>query len=145
MSAELELFFKKNHKNTENVKLAVTSELCDKDGKPLEWEIRKLNTREVQALTKECVTTKQIGKKLVPSTMDKVKEMREYFHSIGKDDLLIEVDGNITIENARKLYERGADIFVAGSSSLFHKGETAVTDVIKKKRLAIGWKEEDLP
>lgn len=44
MSAELELFFKKNHKNTENVKLAVTSELCDKDGKPLEWEIRKLNT-----------------------------------------------------------------------------------------------------
>ena len=67
MSAELELFFKKNHKNTENVKLAVTSELCDKDGKPLEWEIRKLNTREVQALTKECVTTKQIGKKLVPS------------------------------------------------------------------------------
>ena len=67
MSAELELFFKKNHKNTENVKLAVTSELCDEDGKPLEWEIRKLNTREVQALTKECVTTKQIGKKLVPS------------------------------------------------------------------------------
>ena len=67
MSAELELFFKKNHKNTENVKLAVTSELCDKAGKPLEWEIRKLNTREVQALTKECVTTKQIGKKLVPS------------------------------------------------------------------------------
>ena len=67
MSAELELFFKKNHKNTENVKLAVTSELCDKDGKPREWEIRKLNTREVQALTKECVTTKQIGKKLVPS------------------------------------------------------------------------------
>ena len=85
------------------------------------------------------------GKKLVPSTMDKVKEMREYFHSIGKDDLLIEVDGNITIENAKKLYDRGADIFVAGSSSLFHKGETAVTDVIKKKRLAIGWKEEDLP
>ena len=67
MSAELELFFKKNHKNTENVKLAVPSELCDKDGKPLEWEIRKLNAREVQALTKECVTTKQIGKKLVPS------------------------------------------------------------------------------
>ena len=36
MSAELELFFKKNHKNTANVTLAVTSELCEKDGKPLE-------------------------------------------------------------------------------------------------------------
>ena len=39
MSAELELFFKKNHKNTENVKLAVTSELCDKDGKPCKWMV----------------------------------------------------------------------------------------------------------
>ena len=41
MSAELELFFKKNHKNTENVKLAVTSELCDKDGNYLNYPIKK--------------------------------------------------------------------------------------------------------
>ena len=87
MSAELELFFKKNHKNTENVKLAVTADLCDKDGKPLEWEIRKLNTREVQALTKECVTTRQVGKKLVPTVDDELFSKKMMAESVVFPDL----------------------------------------------------------
>ena len=79
------------------------------------------------------------GKKLVPETIDKVKEMKEYFISIGKGDIEIEVDGNITIENAKKLYDVGANIFVAGSSSLFKKGEESTLEIIEAKRKVIGW------
>ena len=40
----------------------------------------------------------------------------------GKDNIIIEVDGNITPENARKLRAIGASRFVAGTSAIF-KGE----------------------
>ncbi|MEG0291414.1 MAG: ribulose-phosphate 3-epimerase [Anaerovoracaceae bacterium] len=79
------------------------------------------------------------GKKLVPETIEKVKNMREYFNEIGRGYLEIEVDGNITIENAKKLYDVGANIFVAGSSSLFRKGEESTLDIIESKRKVIGW------
>lgn len=81
------------------------------------------------------------GKKLIPETIDKVKELREYLKSIGKEYMDIEVDGNISIENARKLYNVGANIFVSGSSSLFKKGELPTMEIIKMKRAAIGWDE----
>jgi ribulose-phosphate 3-epimerase len=35
---------------------------------------------------------------------------------------MIEVDGNVSFENAEKMRRAGADIFVAGSSSVFAKG-----------------------
>ena len=93
-----------------------------------------------------CMTVKPgfAGKKLEVSTLDKVKKAREYFDSIGKSDLKIEVDGNISIENAAKFYERGADIYVAGSSSLFKKCELDVAEIIRQKRLAIGWSEQEV-
>lgn len=79
------------------------------------------------------------GKKLVPQTIEKVRELREYLVSIGRDDMDIEVDGNISIENAKILYEKGANIFVAGSSSLFKKGEKPTMEIIQEKRSVIGW------
>ena len=79
------------------------------------------------------------GKKLVPETIEKVKLLREYLIELDKDYIDIEVDGNISIENARKLYNVGANIFVAGSSSLFKKGEEPTLEIIKEKRKAIGW------
>jgi ribulose-phosphate 3-epimerase len=36
----------------------------------------------------------------------------------------IEVDGNISLENGRKLSLKGADIFVLGTSALFLKDKT---------------------
>ena len=40
---------------------------------------------------------------------------------MGLGDTLIEVDGNISLENGKKMYDCGADIFVMGTSSLFLK------------------------
>ena len=78
------------------------------------------------------------GKKLVKKTIDKVKKLREYLDSIGCD-IDIEVDGNISIENASILYKNGATIFVGGSSSLFSNNEKSLKSIIDEKRKVIGW------
>lgn len=79
------------------------------------------------------------GKKLLPYTIDKVRQMREYYDSMGYEDIFLEVDGNISIKNAEILYKAGAEVFVAGSSSLFKKGEQPVKEIIENKRKVIGW------
>ncbi len=80
------------------------------------------------------------GQKIVPTSFDKVKSLNNYLHELGKTNIEIEVDGNISIENAAKLYQVGASIFVAGSSSLFAKSELSTSEIIEKKRAVIGWK-----
>ena len=47
--------------------------------------------------------------------------------------MLIGVDGNVSFENAKKMSDAGANIFVAGSSSVFHKDLT-LTEGIRKLR-----------
>lgn len=62
------------------------------------------------------------GQKLVPATIKKIADTRKYLDLHGRQDIQIEVDGNVSFENAKKMYAMGADIFVAGTSSLFIKG-----------------------
>lgn len=59
------------------------------------------------------------GQKIVPSTIKKAKRVVDFLRSEKREDIAIEVDGNITPENASKLKAIGATIFVAGSSSIF--------------------------
>lgn len=79
------------------------------------------------------------GKKLVPKTIKKTEDLRKYLDSLNLT-LDIEVDGNISIENAKILYEKGANIFVSGSSSLFKNVEMPISMIIDEKRKVIGWK-----
>ncbi len=62
------------------------------------------------------------GQKLVPQTLDKITRLRRMLDEKGYPDVMIEVDGNVSFENAEKMRRAGADIFVAGSSSVFAKG-----------------------
>ena len=64
------------------------------------------------------------GQKIVPSTMKKAEKVAKLLKDSGHDDIIIEVDGNITPENAFKLKRIGASIFVAGTSAIF-KGNVA--------------------
>ena len=58
------------------------------------------------------------GQKIIDSTFQRCKGIREIIvKSGGKCHL--EVDGGVTIENAKKLLESGADVLVAGSY-VFH-------------------------
>jgi len=77
------------------------------------------------------------GQQIVPHTIEKVGRVRRLLDSLGHPEVYIEVDGNITVENAAKLYAQGADIFVAGTSSIFREGD--LKELIAQKRKAIGW------
>lgn len=59
------------------------------------------------------------GQTAVASTFDKAKRLTEMLKAKGREDIELEVDGNITFESAARLRTLGASIFVAGSSSIF--------------------------
>ncbi len=59
------------------------------------------------------------GQKLVPHAVEKVAALRRYLDEHGKSDVEIEVDGNISPENAIRMRDAGANIFVLGTSSIF--------------------------
>jgi len=61
------------------------------------------------------------GQKYIPSTTGKIREVRRILDEAGREDAEIEVDGNVSLPNARIMRKAGADIFVAGTSSVFLK------------------------
>lgn len=61
------------------------------------------------------------GQKMVPGTIEKIAELAAEIRRGGLS-VQIEVDGNVSWENVPRMVEAGADILVAGSSSLFEEG-----------------------
>lgn len=59
------------------------------------------------------------GQKMVPHSIDKIRRVRAFLDENGRADAEIEVDGNVSIENAIRMREAGADIFVLGTSAVF--------------------------
>ena len=66
-----------------------------------------------------CVNPGFAGQKMVPGSLEKICDVRNLLAEKNLEDIEIEVDGNVSFENAVKMSEAGADIFVAGSSSVF--------------------------
>ena len=64
------------------------------------------------------------GQKLVEGSFEKIKEMRHLLDGAGYENIFIEVDGNVSFENGVLMKSSGADMFVAGSSSVFTKQMT---------------------
>lgn len=60
------------------------------------------------------------GQKLIPATLQKIIQTRKYLNSHGHKEIEIEVDGNVSFENAAKMKEAMANIFVGGTSSVFN-------------------------
>ena len=58
------------------------------------------------------------SQKLIPSTINKIQKLKKQISLLNKN-IEIEVDGNVSFENAKIMSEAGADIFVAGTSSVF--------------------------
>ena len=76
------------------------------------------------------------GQKLIPSTLDKIRRLRKYLDENGYGHVEIECDGNVSFENAKKMREAGANIFVAGTSSIYAK-DGSFEENIQKLRAAI--------
>jgi ribulose-phosphate 3-epimerase len=62
------------------------------------------------------------GQTLVPAALDKITRVKDFLSQRGHEQIEIEVDGNVSFENARRMRAAGADIFVAGTSSIFQSG-----------------------
>lgn len=75
------------------------------------------------------------GQKLVTSTLKKVKTLREHLDESGYGHIEIEVDGNVSFENAKLMNEAGANIFVAGTSSVFFKNASLSENVAKLRKI----------
>ena len=70
------------------------------------------------------------GQKMFLGAEKKVQGAKALLGEWGCSDIFIEVDGNVSLENGRKLCRSGADIFVLGTSALFLK-DKSITDAAK--------------
>lgn len=77
------------------------------------------------------------GQKIVPSTLKKAHKLKSFLEKNHKENLIFEVDGNITPEHAKTLRGEGANLFVAGTSSIFKGKLTDYKENIKILRDAI--------
>ncbi|QVY63885.1 ribulose-phosphate 3-epimerase [Cytobacillus gottheilii] len=77
------------------------------------------------------------GQKLIPSMLEKIEKLRALLNEKGYSEIEIEVDGNVSFDHAKLMYEKGADIYVGGSSSVFSK-ENSIVENCKRFREIIG-------
>ncbi|HEX8313493.1 MAG TPA: ribulose-phosphate 3-epimerase [Flavisolibacter sp.] len=55
------------------------------------------------------------GQKFIPQTLEKIKELRQMIDEKGLD-VKIEIDGGVTLENAKAIIDAGAHVLVAGNT-----------------------------
>jgi ribulose-phosphate 3-epimerase len=55
------------------------------------------------------------GQKFIPRTLEKIRELRRMIDD-NRLSVKIEVDGGVTVDNAKSIIEAGADVLVAGST-----------------------------
>ena len=71
------------------------------------------------------------GQALIPSTLEKVKLIRERAGSLGLE-IDIQVDGGINSENAKVAVNSGANVLVAGSSVFKAEDRKAAIDALRR-------------
>ena len=70
------------------------------------------------------------GQKFIPSTINKLREVRHRIDASGRS-IRLEVDGGVKIENIAEIAEAGADTFVAGSAIFDQPDYKAVIDQMR--------------
>ena len=74
------------------------------------------------------------GQKFIPSTLDKLRQVRERIDASGRE-IRLEVDGGVGINNIREIAAAGADTFVAGSA-IFKTDDYKATIAKMREELA---------
>jgi ribulose-phosphate 3-epimerase len=77
------------------------------------------------------------GQKLLPFCLPKITRARELLADCGSA-AQVEVDGNVSWENIPRMVAAGADILVAGTSSLFVGGRVVASAIARMRALALG-------
>ena len=71
------------------------------------------------------------GQKLLPDTIEKIKELKQYIDK-NNFEVDIEADGGINTENADRVKEAGADMLVSGSAIINAEDYKEVVDKLKQ-------------
>jgi len=74
------------------------------------------------------------GQKLIKQTLKKIEEFSKYLELMNLN-IDIEVDGNVSWDNIPKMVNAGADILVAGTSSIFSDDKDLADNIKKLKKL----------
>ena len=77
------------------------------------------------------------GQNIVPSTIRKAEKLNNFLKEQDRNDIIVEVDGNITTHHAQVLHSLGASLFVAGSSSVFSGDKSDLRNNIEAFKTAI--------
>lgn len=75
------------------------------------------------------------GQKVVPQAIEKIRKLRNFLDEKGYENIEIECDGNVSFESAKLMSEAGADIFVAGTSSIYSKSGTFEENIKKLREI----------
>ena len=75
----------------------------------------------IGVLTIMTVNPGYAAQKMVPYALRKIEDAKEFLTQRGHPEILVEVDGNCSLENIPKMQRAGADMLVVGSSSLFSR------------------------
>ena len=75
------------------------------------------------------------GQKILPIATQKFLYLKDFLQKRHWEHLLIEVDGNMSFSSAQKFKELGADIFVAGTSSIFPNKQLSLDKIQQLKLL----------
>ena len=76
------------------------------------------------------------GQSFIPSTLDKLKQVRSKIDESGLD-IRLEVDGGVKVDNIAEIAAAGADTFVAGSA-IFNSPDYAQTITKMREEIAKG-------
>jgi len=90
---------------------------------------------DVDAVLLMTVNPGYAGQTLIPQTLNKIARLRRMLDDAGREDVDIEVDGNVSFAHCRRMYDAGANMFVCGSSSIFAKGHTIAENVAAFRRI----------
>ena len=71
------------------------------------------------------------GQKFIPSTLEKLREVRKRIDASGLN-IRLEVDGGVKVDNIPDIAEAGADTFVAGSAIFDQPDYQAVINQMRK-------------
>ncbi|MEG1790795.1 MAG: ribulose-phosphate 3-epimerase [Clostridia bacterium] len=76
------------------------------------------------------------GRKMENGMIEKIAKVRKFLDDNGYYRIKIEVDGNVSVANAKLMREAGGDIFVAGTSAVFNP-QNSIDDGMSELRNAI--------
>src|SRR5215831_12802267 len=71
------------------------------------------------------------GQKFIPYTLEKIKQLRKMIDKRGLN-VLIEIDGGVTLENAKSIVDAGADVLVAGNTVFSAKDPKGTIAALKR-------------